>query len=109
MTGYLGFYGPERPAKRSAGRVLVIALTAIASAICVGHSDAQQPAAAAPGSSGLLSVERIYSGPSLSGQLARGLQWSPDGKKFVAFKTLDGDHRKVYLVQSSPPNHLKAS
>ena len=74
MTGYLGFYGPERPAKRSAGRVLVIALTAIASAICVGHSDAQQPAAAAPGSSGLLSVERIYSGPSLSGQLARGLR-----------------------------------
>jgi dipeptidyl aminopeptidase/acylaminoacyl peptidase len=33
--------------------------------------------------------------------------WSPDGKKFVALKTLDGDHRKVYVVQSSPPDQLQ--
>jgi dipeptidyl aminopeptidase/acylaminoacyl peptidase len=33
--------------------------------------------------------------------------WSPDSKKLVALKTLDGDHRKVYLVQSSPPDQLQ--
>jgi dipeptidyl aminopeptidase/acylaminoacyl peptidase len=33
--------------------------------------------------------------------------WSPDGTKFVALKTLDGDHRKVYVVQSSPPDQLQ--
>jgi hypothetical protein len=27
-----------------------------------------------------LTVERIYSQPSLSGRLTRGLAWSPDGK-----------------------------
>ena len=33
--------------------------------------------------------------------------WSPDGKKFVALKALDGDHRKVYVVQSSPSDQLQ--
>jgi dipeptidyl aminopeptidase/acylaminoacyl peptidase len=33
--------------------------------------------------------------------------WSPDGKKFIAMKTLDGDHRKVYEVQSSPADQLQ--
>src|SRR5580765_6863732 len=36
---------------------------------------------------GLLSVERIYSQPSLSGRLNRGLQWSPDGKILSFFET----------------------
>ncbi len=33
--------------------------------------------------------------------------WSPDSKKLVAMWTVDGDHRKVYLVQSSPPDQLQ--
>jgi dipeptidyl aminopeptidase/acylaminoacyl peptidase len=33
--------------------------------------------------------------------------WSFDSKKLVVVKTLDGDHRKVYLVQSSPPDQLQ--
>jgi dipeptidyl aminopeptidase/acylaminoacyl peptidase len=33
--------------------------------------------------------------------------WSPDSKKLVVLKTLDGDHRKVYVVQSSPPDQLQ--
>jgi len=33
--------------------------------------------------------------------------WSPDSESLVALKTKDGDHRKVYLVQSSPPDQLQ--
>jgi dipeptidyl-peptidase-4 len=33
--------------------------------------------------------------------------WSPDSSHLVAMWTKDGDHRKVYLVQSSPPNQLQ--
>jgi len=39
----------------------------------------------APGKA--LTVERIYSQPSLSGRLTRGLAWSPDGKQVSFFET----------------------
>jgi len=35
----------------------------------------------------VLTVERIYSQPSLSGRLTRGLQWAPDGKRISFFET----------------------
>jgi dipeptidyl-peptidase-4 len=44
---------------------------------------AQQPAAAGK----VLTVERIYSQPSLSGRLTRGLAWTPDGKQLSYFET----------------------
>jgi len=44
---------------------------------------AQQPA----GAGKLLTVERIYSQPSLSGRLTRGLAWTPDGKALSYFET----------------------
>jgi dipeptidyl aminopeptidase/acylaminoacyl peptidase len=34
-------------------------------------------------------------------------KWSPDSKKLVALKTLDGEHHTVYEVQSSPPDQLQ--
>src|SRR5258707_14417739 len=34
-----------------------------------------------------LTVERIYSMPSLSGRLTRGLAWTPDGKRLSYFET----------------------
>src|SRR5258708_14901448 len=34
-----------------------------------------------------LTVERIYSQPSLSGRLTRGLAWAPDGKQLSYFET----------------------
>ncbi len=46
-------------------------------------SVAQQPA----GAGKTLTVERIYSQPSLSGQLTRGLAWTPDGKGLSYFET----------------------
>ena len=33
--------------------------------------------------------------------------WSPDSKKIVAMRTLKGDDRKVYLVESSPKDQLQ--
>ncbi len=33
--------------------------------------------------------------------------WSPDSTKLLALWTHDGDHRKVYLIQSSPPDQLQ--
>ena len=35
---------------------------------------------------------------------ADGLTWAPDSAHLVARRTLDGDHRTVYEVQSSPPD-----
>ncbi len=33
--------------------------------------------------------------------------WSPDGAKLVGLRTKRGDARKVYLIQSSPPDQLQ--
>jgi dipeptidyl-peptidase 4 len=53
-------------------------------AFLVLPSAAQQPTAI-PGKA--LTVERIYSQPSLSGRLTRGLEWSPDSKELSYFET----------------------
>jgi dipeptidyl-peptidase-4 len=46
-------------------------------------SAAQQPAI----SGKALTIERIYSMPSLNGRLTRGLTWTPDGKQLSYFET----------------------
>src|SRR6202041_2578058 len=33
-----------------------------------------------------LTVERIFSGPSLSGTLVHGIEWTPDGKRVTYFE-----------------------
>ena len=53
------------------------------SAFFAVFSVAQQPA----GAGKALTVERIYSQPSLSGRLTRGLVWTPDGKGLSYFET----------------------
>ncbi len=53
------------------------------SAFFAPFSKAQQPT----GAGKALTVERIYSQPSLSGRLARGLAWTPDGKGLSYFET----------------------
>jgi dipeptidyl-peptidase-4 len=50
-------------------------------------SAAQQPQAQAPPpTGGVLTVERIYSQPSLSGHLTSGIAWTPDGKQLSFFR-----------------------
>ena len=60
-------------------------LSAFALVPVLSPSSAAQQAAAAPGKA--LTVERIYSQPSLSGRLTRGLVWTPDGKALSYFET----------------------
>src|SRR3989475_2222868 len=69
-----------RHCSRSSVFLCAFALIAILSS----SSAAQQPAAA-PAKT--LTVERIYSQPSLSGRLTRGLVWTPDGKALSYFET----------------------
>jgi dipeptidyl-peptidase 4 len=54
-------------------------------------SQVQQPAAPAPAAAPVsykpLTVDRIYSEPSLSGRLTRGIAWAPDSKQLSYFET----------------------
>jgi dipeptidyl-peptidase 4 len=69
-----------RHCSRSSVFLSTFALVAVLS-----PSSAAQQAGAAPGKA--LTVERIYSQPSLSGRLTRGLVWTPDGKALSYFET----------------------
>jgi dipeptidyl-peptidase 4 len=63
------------------------------------YACAQQTPATA---SALLTVDRIYGQPSLSGRLTRGIAWSADGKKFSFFEPLGtGKEAKtaLYVMQ----------
>jgi dipeptidyl-peptidase-4 len=78
--------------ERSAGNRVFVCL--ILSLVCAGTPfvcGAQQTAAPAPATtatpSKALTVDRIYSEPSLSGQLTRGIAWTPDSKQISFFKT----------------------
>src|SRR5437899_10673832 len=57
--------------------------TLLFSAFFAPFSVAQQPT----GEAKALTIERIYSQPSLSGRLTRGLAWTPDGKGLSYFET----------------------
>src|SRR5713101_6848090 len=61
----------------------VVLATLLHSAFFASSSVAQQPT----GAGRVLTVERIYSQPSLSGRLTRGLVWTPDGKAPSYFET----------------------
>src|SRR5438445_6949211 len=57
--------------------------TLVFSVFFAPFSTAQQPT----GEAKALTIERIYSQPSLSGRLTRGLAWTPDGKGLSYFET----------------------
>jgi len=61
----------------------VFLATLFFSAFFAPFSKAQQPTVAEKA----LTIERIYSQPSLSGRLTRGLAWTPDGKGLSYFET----------------------
>ncbi len=65
-------------------REAALVLTALGFAFAVAPLPAQQAATKQ------LTVERIYSAPSLSGYLLDGIEWSPDGKRVSYFQ---GDGR----------------
>ena len=71
------------PARRHISCFSVLLATLFCCGLFARFSAAQQPA----GAGKALTVERIYSQPSLSGRLTRGLAWTPDGKLLSYFET----------------------
>jgi dipeptidyl-peptidase 4 len=67
----------------SRGRVAAALRIAICAALAVAATAIAT--AARPGGSKMLTVERIYSAPSLSGNLTEGLEWTPDSKRVSYF------------------------
>src|SRR5579863_1583312 len=68
-----------------AKKVLVI-VGLLAAAMCANVLTQAQQQTAASGAKAL-TVERIYSQPSLSGRMTRGLEWMPDGKQLSYFES----------------------
>src|SRR5712664_4985541 len=66
-------------------RSTLLLACAFFSLVCEAQQTAAPAAAAA--SYKLLTVDRIYSQPSLSGQLTRGVAWTPDSKQLSFFKS----------------------
>lgn len=73
--------------RRVAIRVFLRSILLFSCAVPGFICEAQQPAAApaAQTSYKTLTVDRIYSAPSLSGQLTRGIAWTPDSKQISFF------------------------
>jgi len=71
------------PLRCRVSRLSFLFVTLYFSPILAPPLRAQQPAATGKA----LTVERIYSEPSLSGRLTRGLAWTPDGKGLSYFET----------------------
>ncbi|MGB7495738.1 MAG: DPP IV N-terminal domain-containing protein [Candidatus Acidiferrum sp.] len=67
--------------RNSIHRMIVLVLLLCASG--TQHLATAHQAAAVGRQSGELTVDRIYSQPSLSGRLTRGIAWSPDGKRLT--------------------------
>src|SRR5664279_2455808 len=79
---------------------LVVSLAAALLALPFGapaQQAARKPTTTTP--DGQLTVDRIYSQPSLSGQLNRGVAWSPDSTRLSFFETRGtGKEAKTDLV-----------
>jgi dipeptidyl-peptidase 4 len=71
--------GGVMQSSRLARYSVLFVLLASAALLTQPSSSAHQ--AAAPARSGELTVDRIFSQPSLSGRLTRGVAWAPDGKR----------------------------
>ena len=68
---------PLRLSRTSMFRARIYGVAALALSIALtGTAASAQSAATKP-----LTVERIYSSPSLSGELTQGIEWAPDGKR----------------------------
>src|SRR5258707_14113027 len=67
---------------------ILFVVCAVRSLVCQAQQPAAAPAAAAaPASYKPLTVDRIYSQPSLSGRLTRGIAWAPDSKQLSFFES----------------------
>ncbi|HKV05496.1 MAG TPA: DPP IV N-terminal domain-containing protein [Candidatus Acidoferrales bacterium] len=58
------------------------------------------PAFAKPKPSKTLTVERIYSEPSLSGYLTKGIEWSPDGRR-ISYLERKGSSTEMWTMDAT--------
>ena len=58
------------------------------------------PAIAKPHPSKSLTVERIYGGPSLSGHLIQGIEWTPDSKR-ISYLQRDGSSVEMWTMDAA--------
>src|SRR3984893_3535606 len=65
----------------------LLLVCALPSLLCYGQQPVATVPAAAPASYKPLTVDRIYSEPSLSGRLTRGIAWTPDSKQLSFFES----------------------
>src|SRR5258708_6863427 len=75
-------------------RIILLLICAVPSLICNAQQTAATSPAATPAPSKPLTVDRIYSQPSVSGQLTRGIAWAPDSKQ-ISFFRADGGGREA--------------
>jgi dipeptidyl-peptidase-4 len=68
-------------------RWILLLVWASAPLISVAQQTAHAPAAAATPAYKPLTVDRIYSEPSLNGRLRRGIAWTPDSKQISFFES----------------------
>src|ERR1700741_4470081 len=66
-------------------RFILLLMCAVPSLVCHAQQPGAAPAAAAAYKP--LTVDRIYSEPSLSGRLTRGIAWTPDSKQISFFES----------------------
>lgn len=91
-SGETGFRKGRKVLVASACGVLACALLALTGPLRVRTAKAQQGGAGRPNR---LSVERIYSPPSLSGRPLRDTMWSPDGKRLTYLDDSEGEPQIV--------------
>ena len=87
---------PLRPSRPSQLRARIYGVAALALSIALtGAAASAQSAATKP-----LTVERIYSSPSLSGELTQGIEWAPDGKR-ISYLQKTGDANELWTMDAS--------
>ena len=66
---------------------ILLAVGVLPEGVCRAQQTETRAPATSPAPNKALTVERIYSQPGLSGQLTRGIAWTPDSKQISFFKT----------------------
>jgi dipeptidyl-peptidase-4 len=74
----------------------VLVCVAVVFGAAAGVGLAQTPAGTAA-----LTVQRLYSSPSLSGALTRGIEWSPDSKQISYLQTNAADAKELWSMDAA--------
>ena len=88
--------------RRKLSRWLILSFVGVCAFLLLAHSSSQAQPQAQQAEAQQLTVERIYRAPSLSGEIIRDTEWSPDGKS-LAYIGRDDDNgeQEVLAVDTS--------